>query len=164
MAERVIFADISPRAWEHPTDRAALNGLRRLPGFDIALRRIYAILGERSVRLLFKANAIQVSAEQYPVLHAALLRVCETLDVDPIPELYVSQTPLVNAAMASRLPPRSQRWSVNNRPKRTGGTNESVSRSVAVITVQVIGTRDRDLEHLHCVLRPTRARRRRLTR
>lgn len=98
MTDHITFSDISPRAWEHPTDRAALNALRRIPGFDVALRRLYEILGERSVRLLFKANSIQVSERQYPAIHAALMRVCETLDVKAAPELYVTQTPLVNAA------------------------------------------------------------------
>ncbi len=93
----VNFPGISPTAWEHPADRAALNALRRIPGFDIVLRKLVGLFGEKSIRLSFKANAVRVSATQYPWLHDALLRVCETLDVAEPPELYVSQTPLVNA-------------------------------------------------------------------
>ena len=31
---------ISSLAWEHPADRAALNTLRALPGFDEVVRRV----------------------------------------------------------------------------------------------------------------------------
>ncbi len=95
--DRIRFPDISPTTWEHPTDRAALNALRRIPGFDLVLRRLVGMFGEKSVRLTFKANAVRVSARQYPWVHERLLAVCDTLDVSEIPELYISQTPLVNA-------------------------------------------------------------------
>lgn len=91
------FPDISSTAWEHPADRAALNALRRIPGFDLVLRKLVGMFGEKSIRLTFKANAVRVSEKQYPWIHERLLRVCDTLDLDDVPELYISQTPLVNA-------------------------------------------------------------------
>jgi len=96
-ATRVRLPDISPSAWEHPADRAALNALRRIPGFDLALRKIVGLFGERSIRLAFRANAVKVTPVQYPWLYEQVLEVCDTLDVSPIPDVYVSQTPLVNA-------------------------------------------------------------------
>lgn len=97
MSEHVRFPDISPTTWEHPTDRAALNALRRIPGFDVVLRKLVGMFGEKSIRLTFKANAIKVGEHQYPWIHERLLKACDTLDLQEIPELYVSQTPLVNA-------------------------------------------------------------------
>jgi len=95
--DRATLTEISSRAWEHPADRAALNALRKVPGFDLALRKVFGLFGERQLRLAFQANAVRVSERQYADLHAALLRVCRTLDVEKVPELYVSQTPVVNA-------------------------------------------------------------------
>lgn len=95
--QRVRFPDISPTAWEHPTDRAALNALRRIPGFDLVLRKLVGMFGEKSIRLTFKANAVKVGEHQYPWIHERLLAACDTLDLHEIPEIYVSQTPLVNA-------------------------------------------------------------------
>jgi len=95
--QRRILTKISPVAWEHPADRAALNALRRIPGFDLALRKIFGLFGERAIRLAFKANAVRVSPKQYGWIHERLLRVCEVLDVDEPPEVYISQTPIVNA-------------------------------------------------------------------
>ena len=93
----VRFPDISPTAWEHPADRAALNALRRIPGWDLVLRKLVGLFGEKTIRLTFKANAVRVTDTQYPWVHERLLTVCDILDVDEPPELYVSQTPLVNA-------------------------------------------------------------------
>ena len=97
MADTVKLTAISSRAWEHPADRAALNALRALPGFDEALRRIMGFLGERGVRQLFLANAVRVGPEQRPKLNALYSEVLETLDAPERWDLYVSQTPLANA-------------------------------------------------------------------
>ncbi|MGH7678333.1 MAG: peptidase M48, partial [Gemmatimonadaceae bacterium] len=69
MAETIKLTGISSRAWEHPADRAALNALRSLPGFDEALRRVMGFLGERGVRQLFLGNAVRVGPKQRPGLN-----------------------------------------------------------------------------------------------
>ncbi|MBT8240784.1 MAG: M48 family metallopeptidase, partial [Acidimicrobiia bacterium] len=53
-------------------------------------------IGERNVKLIFTAQALEVGPDQYPDLHEMLIEVCATLDW-PVPRLYVSQTPLANA-------------------------------------------------------------------
>jgi Zn-dependent protease with chaperone function len=98
MADKVILTDIASTAWEHPADRAALNALRALPGFDAVVRKVASFFGERGVRQLFLANAVKVGPTQRPKLWAMYLEVVKTLDWKEIPELYVTQTPLVNAA------------------------------------------------------------------
>lgn len=95
--QRRILTDISPLAWEHPADRAALNALRKLPGFDLALRKVFGIFGERALRLAFQANAVRVTERQYGWVHERLNRVCQVLDVKEPPEVYIAQTPIVNA-------------------------------------------------------------------
>lgn len=103
--QRRILTEISPQAWEHPADRAALNALRKIPGFDLALRKIFGMFGERAIRLAFKANAVRVSEKQYPWIYERTLRVCEIMDLKEIPEVYVSQTPLVNAGAVGMSDP-----------------------------------------------------------
>ncbi len=103
--QRRILTQISPVAWEHPADRAALNTLRKVPGFDLALRKIFGLFGERALRLAFKANAVRVSENQYPWVHERLLRVCQVLDLEKPPEVYVSQTPIVNAGAVGMSEP-----------------------------------------------------------
>ncbi len=93
----VQLHDLSPTAWEHPADRAALNALRKIPGFDVVLRKIVGLFGEKQIRLSLQANAVRVSAKQYPWIHERLLTVCETLDVVDVPALYITQDATVQA-------------------------------------------------------------------
>jgi Zn-dependent protease with chaperone function len=92
-----ILRDIDPSAWEHPADRAALMAVRRIPVFDHVLKAIFGLFGEKPIRLAFQANAVRVGPNQFPVIWQHYLEVCETLDVSDRPELFISQTPLVNA-------------------------------------------------------------------
>lgn len=94
---RKVLAEISATTWEHPADRAALQALRAIPGFDEAVRKIVGAFGERGIRLLFQANAVRVGPTQFPVLHQLAMETAATLDWPEPPELYVTQTPMVNA-------------------------------------------------------------------
>ncbi len=96
-AGRIRFPDISPRAYEHPADRGALVALRAIPGFDQVLKVVSGAIGERSIRLLYLATSIRVSPRQYPSLHQMVSECATTLDLQPIPELYVQQDPTPNA-------------------------------------------------------------------
>jgi Zn-dependent protease with chaperone function len=97
MANRVQLVQISSRSWEHPADRAALNTLRAIPGFDEVVRKVAGFFGERGIRQLFLGDAVKVTASQRPKLNAMWTEVLETLDWPERPELYVTQTPIVNA-------------------------------------------------------------------
>lgn len=88
---------IAPVSWEHPADRAALNTLRALPGFDDVLRKVMGLIGERGVRQMFTANAVRVSTRQRPQLNALYDEVLHTMDWPEHPDLFVSQTPIANA-------------------------------------------------------------------
>ena len=88
---------IAPASWEHPADRAALNTLRALPGFDEVLRKVMGLIGERGVRSLFTANAVRVGPRQRPKLDALYQEVLHTMDWAERPDLFVSQSPVANA-------------------------------------------------------------------
>lgn len=96
-APRRILTDIAPASWEHPADRAALAALRRIPIFDDVLKAIFGVLGEKPIRLAFQANAVRVSERQFPRVHAHYQKVLKTLDAPDHYDLFISQTPLVNA-------------------------------------------------------------------
>jgi Zn-dependent protease with chaperone function len=94
---RRILRDIDPSAWEHTADRAALMAVRRIPVFDQVLKTLFGVFGEKPIRLAFQANAVRVGPRQFPEIWHHYVEVCQTLDVKDVPELFVSQTPLVNA-------------------------------------------------------------------
>lgn len=94
---RIRFPGISPRAYEHPADRGALVALRAVPGFDAVLKALSGAVGERSHRLLALASSVRVSPRQYPELDRLRNECAVTLDIDPIPEMYVFRDPIPNA-------------------------------------------------------------------
>lgn len=97
VVKRKNFPGISSRAYEHPADAAAMSALRKVPGFDLVLRKIVGAVGERRLRLSFLASSVRVTSRQLPELEQMLKEVCEVLDVKTIPELYVTQSPFPNA-------------------------------------------------------------------
>ena len=94
---RKILTQIAPVSWEHPADRAALQTLRSVPGFDEVVKKIVGFFGERGIRLLFQANAVRVGPTQFPRLNQLYTDVLTSMDWQVRPELFVSQTPFVNA-------------------------------------------------------------------
>ena len=94
---RKILTAIAAVSWEHPADRAALQAMRAVPGFDEVVKKIYGFIGERGVRLLFQADAVRVGPTQFPKLQQLYTDVLTSLDWPSRPELFVSQTPFVNA-------------------------------------------------------------------
>jgi Zn-dependent protease with chaperone function len=94
---RVRLPGISSRAYEHPADRSALIALRKLTGFDVLLRRLSGLFSDRSLRLLYLASAVRVSEQQFPHIYEMVRDGSYILDLPVVPEVYVSQTPIVNA-------------------------------------------------------------------
>ena len=87
---------ISPLAWAHPADRAALRALRMIPGFDDVVRYIVGGVGERGVRLIFQANAVRVGPTQLGRVDALFGDVLHALDAPVRPDLFVSQAPAMS--------------------------------------------------------------------
>jgi Zn-dependent protease with chaperone function len=94
---RIRLPGISSRAYEHPADRSALVALRKLTGFDTILKNLAGLFNDRAMRLVFLASAVRASQEQFPDLYQAMLDGCYILDLPQVPELFISQNPLVNA-------------------------------------------------------------------
>jgi Zn-dependent protease with chaperone function len=94
---RVRLTGISSRAYEHPADRSALVALRKLTGFDTLLKLLQSLFNERAMRLNFLASGVKVSERQFPHIHEMLRDGAYILDMEQVPELFVVQTPLVNA-------------------------------------------------------------------
>ncbi|HYE13682.1 MAG TPA: M48 family metallopeptidase [Pyrinomonadaceae bacterium] len=90
------FADLNKHDYVHPADSRALAALRAIPGMDKAVTKLLNITGEPLINVIFMASAVRVTPTQCPDLYAKLQVACTTLGVD-MPELYVQQSPVVNA-------------------------------------------------------------------
>src|SRR5947207_585210 len=95
---RVVLTGISSRAWEHPADRGALTALRELRGFDDLLKTLSSLWNERAWRLEYLGRAIRVDHRQHPRVHRLFAEAAATLDIAELPELFVEQSPELNAA------------------------------------------------------------------
>ncbi|WP_338790863.1 M48 family metallopeptidase [Bernardetia sp. MNP-M8] len=95
--QKTILYQISSRAWEHPADRAALNSLKKVPGLDKLLSMLFGATSERSLRLMYLASAVRVSDKQFARVKVLFDEVCKTFDIEKKPEVYVSQSEVLNA-------------------------------------------------------------------
>ena len=96
--------DISPKAYEHPADRAATAALQQIPMMDTVVRRLIEF-GERSIFQQLLASAVRLGPDQLPEVYASHRAALARLDIDFVPDLYVWQMPLTNAmAIGSKKP------------------------------------------------------------
>ncbi|MFI7541441.1 M48 family metallopeptidase [Actinoplanes sp. NPDC049599] len=93
---RITLTGISSRAWEHPADRGALTALRELRGFDDVVKAFFGMWNERGFRLQYLAGSIRVDHRQYPRVYQRFTEAAAALDVAELPEVYVSQSPMIN--------------------------------------------------------------------
>ena len=90
--------EISPRAFEHPADRAATAALRAVPMLDTVVRKLIEHGYERSLRQSFLAASVQLGEDQLPEVWKDYRAVLARLDMPEVYDLYVTQFPLANAA------------------------------------------------------------------
>lgn len=88
---------ISPKAYEHPADRAATAALSQIPYLDKVIRKLFALGLERAYRQRLLGNGIEIGPNQLPGLWNGCLECLETLDIPTAHPLYLLQTPEVNA-------------------------------------------------------------------
>jgi Zn-dependent protease with chaperone function len=93
MERKSSFPGISPSAWEHPSDRAALAAFTSLPLAGDLIRRVFGSTTERSLRLASLANSARATESQFSSLRAILVEMARRLDLDPVPELFVRLDP-----------------------------------------------------------------------
>src|SRR5579859_4443355 len=102
---RARLPGISSRAYEHPADRSALVALRKLTGFDVLLRRLSGLFNDRSLRLMFLASSVRAGETQFAHIYETLRDGSYILDLPTVPELFITQDPMVNAmALGSDKP------------------------------------------------------------
>jgi Zn-dependent protease with chaperone function len=88
---------ISPRAYQHPADRAATAALQKVPYLDQVVRTLVSLGYERALRAFSLGSSVRLGQEQLPGIWVLHRQVFNTLDMDEVPDLYMTQYPLANA-------------------------------------------------------------------
>ncbi len=99
------YPNLSPKAYEHPADRAATAALKSIPMLDTVVRKLIEWQYERAMRQMYLSNSVRVGERQLPDLWAHQVAVCQILDMPRTYDLYVTDTIVPNAmALGSQNP------------------------------------------------------------
>jgi Zn-dependent protease with chaperone function len=100
-AEGYQLARISPKSYEHPADRAATAALQAVPHLDTVVSKIIEFGYERAIRRGVHGGAehpaVRLGDDQLGHVWHAHARAYATLDLEPVPELYLTAFPIANA-------------------------------------------------------------------
>src|SRR5919112_1488536 len=88
---------ISPRAFQHPADRAATAALKQVPYLDGVVRKLIELGYERALRQAYLGSSVRLGQEQLPRIWVLEREVFHVLDLDDVPDLYLTQYPVANA-------------------------------------------------------------------
>ena len=91
---------ISPRAFQHPADRAATEALGQIPGVGQVVRKLTELQYERALQQILLANAVKVGPQQLPEVWTVYERAGKTLDLPDLPDLYTTYFPFGPNALA----------------------------------------------------------------
>jgi Zn-dependent protease with chaperone function len=89
---------ISPRAYQHPADRAATAALQKVPYLDEVVRKLIALGYERALRAASLGASVRLGQDQLPHIWVLHRQGFNALDIEQVPDLYMTQFPLANAA------------------------------------------------------------------
>jgi Zn-dependent protease with chaperone function len=104
-AEGYRLTDISPRAFQHPADRAATAALGSIPYLDTVVRKLIELGYERALRQAYLGSSVRLSEDQLGEVWRDHALAYVTLDMGEAPDLYLSQFPMPNAlAIGARRP------------------------------------------------------------
>jgi Zn-dependent protease with chaperone function len=97
--------DISPRAFQHPADRAATAALASVPYLDKVVRKLIELGYERALRQSFLGSSVRLSEQQLGDVWREHAIAYSTLDMSEVPDLYLTQFPTANAmAIGAKRP------------------------------------------------------------
>jgi Zn-dependent protease with chaperone function len=89
--------NISPRAFQHPADRAATAALHQVPYLDQVVRKLIQLGYESALRQAFLGSSVRLGQEQLPHIWVLEREVFNVLDLPEVPDLYLTQMPFANA-------------------------------------------------------------------
>jgi len=92
------FPDISPVAWEHPSDATALAVLRAIPGLDRAIGATLGRANELAGGWRLLRNSVPATVEQHPKALRVWREVGTALDAPELPPLHIRKMGGINAA------------------------------------------------------------------
>jgi Zn-dependent protease with chaperone function len=91
------YEQISPKAYEHPADRAATSVLKTIPMLETVIKKVIDVQYERRMREMVLASSIRLGPKQLPDIWNYYVQAGSILDLPTLPELYVYREADMNA-------------------------------------------------------------------
>jgi Zn-dependent protease with chaperone function len=95
-AGQVLLPEISYQSFTYPGDEEALAALKNIPGAPALLTYLQENFTEQLVYVENNEQMIRAGSGSYASLHKLLARCCEVLSC-PVPDLYITTNPILNA-------------------------------------------------------------------
>ena len=89
-------AHVAATEFRHPVDARRTKAFRGVPGLAAVVKTVINPVVEKHLRLHLTSSSILVGPKQLPHIHAMVLEAAEVLGI-PKPQLYIEQSPEVNA-------------------------------------------------------------------
>ena len=96
-AEAYRLPGISPKAYEHPADRAATAALGSIPMLDYVVRKLIEYGYERALRQTYLGAGVRLGTDQLPDIWTRYRHVLGVLDMPEEYDLYLTAEPVLNA-------------------------------------------------------------------
>src|ERR671916_1076251 len=91
------LTDVSPKAYEHPADRAATAALGSIPMLDYVVRKLIEFGYERALRQTYLGASVRLGTDQLPDIWTRYQHVLSVLDMPDEYALYLTAEPVANA-------------------------------------------------------------------
>jgi len=91
------FLGLSSEAYEHPIAQTAVTALKKIPGYDLFVKKTYGLISEPSIRLWYVSSSVRASERQFSTLYKILQDAARVLDAPKTPEVFVVNRSDVNA-------------------------------------------------------------------
>ncbi len=96
-AQAYRLPGISPKAYEHPADRAATAALGSIPMLDYVVRKLIEFGYERALRQTYLGAGVRLGTDQLPDIWTRYQHVLGVLDMPEEYALYLTAEPFLNA-------------------------------------------------------------------
>jgi Zn-dependent protease with chaperone function len=96
-AEAYRLTGISPKAYEHPADRAATAALASIPMLDLVVRKLIEFGYERALRQTYLGASVRLGTDQLPAIWTRYQHILGVLDISEEYDLYMTAEPVANA-------------------------------------------------------------------
>ena len=97
---------ITQEAFLHPGDEAAIQAIRKIPGFEKILSFISKNSFEKAYDITWSSGYLQLTEENAPKIVKMYRRICEAFGFEQIPKLFLRRTYSVENVVVGMATPK----------------------------------------------------------